>query len=81
MTPEQRAKAFKDYQTVLQGVPMFDKIRADHPELGEAVGAEKDYGDSRLQFCTGGVIGAKVGDWANTWYVVDPKKPEDFPLV
>lgn len=79
MLRDDRTRAFEDYKAVLDAVPMFEKVRAGHPLLGDAIGPERDYGDTRLLFCTGGIIGATIGDWANTWYVFSPHKPEDLP--
>lgn len=46
--------------------PAFDRFRADHPELGDALeDHERDYGGYRVRFFAGGIIGCKVGDWAN----------------
>lgn len=46
--------------------PAFERFRADHPELGDALEpGERDYGGYRVKFFAGGVIGCKVGDWAN----------------
>ncbi|MDO8672473.1 MAG: hypothetical protein Q7O66_13740, partial [Dehalococcoidia bacterium] len=57
--------------------PAFERFRADHPELGDALEPrERDYGSYRVKFFAGGVAYCKIGDWAN---IAIAKSKEDLP--
>jgi len=73
-----------DYQKLYGPLPALQKVRAEHPELGDAIERdangspiEHDYGKYRVAFHAGGVAWVEIDNWGNRGAAT---KIEDFPL-
>ena len=72
-----RNRLWSDYM----GFPAFQRFRADHPELGEALEeGERDYARYRVKFYAGGIIYAVRGEWDNIHIATTKEELRYLPL-
>jgi hypothetical protein len=78
MAEYNRSQVWADYQRKLASTPMFQKVRAANPQLGDALGPEYDRGDYRFQDYAGGIVWALIGEWDKAAIAT---KEDELPLA
>lgn len=67
-----RSQLWDDYMALYAPLPALLKLRAEHPELGDAIERgrrgkpiEHDYGKYRVSFYAGGIAWVEINNWTN----------------